>query len=124
MTASSDPSRPADSSSFASSSSASSTGAPYLERGTRAYWRASLALLFAGYATFSLLYCVQPLLPAFSASFDVSPAQSSLSLSLTTAALALAVFVAGFVSEGWSRHRLMTASLTASSLLTLAVAFT
>ena len=124
MTASSDPSRPADSSSFASSSSPSSTGAPYLERGTRAYWRASLALLFAGYATFSLLYCVQPLLPAFSASFDVSPAQSSLSLSLTTAALALAVFVAGFVSEGWSRHRLMTASLTASSLLTLAVAFT
>jgi YNFM family putative membrane transporter len=81
---------------------------PYLERGTRAYWRASVALLFAGYATFSLLYCVQPLLPAFSAAFNVTPAQSSLSLSLSTAALALAVFVAGFVSEGWSRHKLMT----------------
>jgi YNFM family putative membrane transporter len=109
------------------SSSASSPSTPdlaFLERGTRAYWRASLALLFAGYATFSLLYCVQPLLPAFSASFGVSPAQSSLSLSLSTATLAFAVFVAGFVSEGWSRHKLMTASLTASSLLTLAVAFT
>jgi YNFM family putative membrane transporter len=99
------------------------SGLPYLERGTRAYWRASLALLFAGYATFSLLYCVQPLLPAFSASFGVSPAQSSFSLSLTTGTLAFAIFVAGFVSEGWSRHRLMTASLTASSVLTLAVAF-
>jgi MFS transporter, YNFM family, putative membrane transport protein len=96
---------------------------PYLERGTRAYWRACLALLFAGYATFSLLYCVQPLLPAFSQSFDVSPAQSSLSLSLTTAALAGAIFVAGFVSEGWSRRTMMTASLTASSVLTLAAAF-
>ncbi len=99
------------------------SGIPYLERGTRTYWRASLALLFAGYATFSLLYCVQPLLPAFSTTFGVSPAQSSFSLSLTTATLAFAIFVAGFVSEGWSRHRLMTASLTASSLLTLAAAF-
>lgn len=97
-------------------------GAPFLERGSRSYWRASLALLFAGYATFSLLYCVQPLLPAFSASFGVSPAQSSLAVSVTTAVLALAIFAAGFVSEGMSRHRLMTASLTASSLLTLAVA--
>ncbi|CAG4906928.1 MFS transporter [Paraburkholderia gardini] len=99
------------------------SGIPYLERGTRTYWRASLALLFAGYATFSLLYCVQPLLPAFSTAFGVSPAQSSFSLSLTTATLAFAIFVAGFVSEGWSRHRLMTASLTASSVLTLAAAF-
>jgi len=96
---------------------------PYLERGSRAYWHACLALLFAGYATFSLLYCVQPLLPAFSEAFGVSPAQSSLSLSLTTAALAGAIFVAGFVSEGWSRRTMMTASLTASSLLALVTAF-
>jgi len=95
---------------------------PYLERGTRAYWRACLALLFAGYATFSLLYCVQPLLPAFSEAFGVSPAQSSLSLSLTTAALACAIFVAGFVSEGLSRRTMMTASLSASAVLTLAAA--
>ncbi|MBN3727798.1 MFS transporter [Burkholderia sp. Ac-20379] len=96
---------------------------PYLERGTRGYWHASIALLFAGYATFSLLYYVQPLLPEFSATFGVSPAQSSLSLSFATAALALAIFVAGFVSEGLSRHRLMTLSLTLSSLLTVAAAF-
>ncbi|WP_244146633.1 MFS transporter [Paraburkholderia sp. BCC1876] len=107
--------------------SASTSDAPdianltYLERGTRAYWRASIALLFAGYATFSLMYCVQPLLPSFSAAFNVTPAQSSLSLSVTTAALALAIFVAGFVSEGWSRHKLMTMSLTVSALLTIGV---
>ncbi|MGF6844227.1 YNFM family putative membrane transporter [Paraburkholderia youngii] len=100
---------------------ASVSDIPYLERGSRAYWRASLALLFAGYATFSLLYCVQPLLPSFSEAFNVTPAQSSLSLSLSTAALALAIFVAGFVSEGWSRHKLMTLSLTVSSVLTIGV---
>jgi YNFM family putative membrane transporter len=96
--------------------------APFLERGSRAYWRASLALLFAGYATFSLLYCVQPLLPAFSSTFGTTPAQSSLAISLTTGVLALAIFAAGFLSEGLSRHRLMTASLSASALLTLGVA--
>ncbi|MFL6644623.1 MAG: MFS transporter [Paraburkholderia fungorum] len=127
MTASPESNRTAASAVPASSASSSSTAVPepsntpYLERGTRAYWRASIALLFAGYATFSLLYCVQPLLPAFSSAFGVTPAQSSLSLSLTTAALALAIFVAGFVSEGWSRHKLMTASLTLSALLTIAV---
>ncbi|USU16536.1 MFS transporter [Paraburkholderia fungorum] len=127
MTASPESNRAATSAVPASSASSSSTAVPepsntpYLERGTRAYWRASIALLFAGYATFSLLYCVQPLLPAFSSAFGVTPAQSSLSLSLTTAALALAIFVAGFVSEGWSRHKLMTASLTLSALLTIAV---
>lgn len=94
----------------------------YLERGSRAYWRASLALLFAGYATFSLLYCVQPLLPAFSATFGTSPAQSSLAVSLTTAVLACAIFVAGFASEAVSRHTLMTGSLATSAVLTLAVA--
>ncbi|WP_082194677.1 MFS transporter [Paraburkholderia sprentiae] len=94
---------------------------PYLERGSRAYWRASVALLFAGYATFSLLYCVQPLLPSFSDAFNVTPAQSSLALSLSTAALAVAIFVAGFVSEGWSRHKLMTLSLTVSAVLTIGV---
>ncbi len=97
--------------------------APYLERGSRGYWHASVALLCAGFATFSLLYYVQPLLPEFSGAFAVSPAQSSLSLSFATASLALAIFVAGFVSEGLSRHKLMTLSLTASSLFTLAAAF-
>jgi YNFM family putative membrane transporter len=96
---------------------------PYLERGSRAYWRASVALLFAGYATFSLLYCVQPLLPEFTKTFGVSPAQSALSVSVATAALAIAIFVAGFVSEGWSRHQLMTLSLTISSILTIIAAF-
>lgn len=106
----------------ASTPSASTSGA-YLERGSRSYWRASVALLFAGYATFSLLYYVQPLLPEFSKTFGVSPAQSSLALSFSTATLALAVFVAGFVSESLSRHRLMTVSLTLSSLLTIGAAF-
>ncbi|KMZ11572.1 Permease of the major facilitator superfamily [Candidatus Burkholderia humilis] len=96
--------------------------APFLERGSRAYWRASLALLFAGYATFSLLYCVQPLLPEFTKAFGVSPAGSALSVSVSTAALAIAIFIAEFVSESWSRHRMMALSLAAASVLAVIVA--
>ncbi|MFP3608146.1 MFS transporter, partial [Paraburkholderia sp. SIMBA_053] len=44
-----------------------------------------------------------------------------LTVSLSTAALAVSIFTAGFVSEGWSRHKLMTMSLTASALLTIGV---
>lgn len=117
MTSSPAPNRPA------ASATLSLDPTPYLERGSRAYWHAAIALLFAGYATFSLLYCVQPLLPEFTKAFGVSPAQSALSVSVTTASLAVAIFAAGFVSEGWSRHKLMTLSLTASSLLTIIVAF-
>nr|WP_284506881.1 MFS transporter [Caballeronia sp. GAFFF1] len=79
-------------------------------------------MLFAGYATFSLLYCVQPLLPEFTKGFGVSPAVSALAVSVSTAALAVAIFIAGFVSESWSRHRLMTLSLLASSVLTVIAA--
>lgn len=94
----------------------------YLHRGSRAYWRAALALLAAGYATFSLLYCVQPLLPAFSADFGVSAAQSSLAVSLSTGALAIAVLIAGFASDAWSRRALMTTSLLVSAVLTIIAA--
>ncbi|CAA9476768.1 MAG: hypothetical protein AVDCRST_MAG25-2477 [uncultured Rubrobacteraceae bacterium] len=53
----------------------------------------------AGLATFAMLYCTQPLLPTFSAEFGVTPAVMSLSLSATTATLAVALVVAGSFSE-------------------------
>jgi MFS transporter, YNFM family, putative membrane transport protein len=104
---------------------AAPSGAPeiaYLTPGTQAYRRANLALLLAGFATFSLLYCVQPLLPLFSRDFQVSPAASSLSLSFTTGFLAVSIFVGGLCSDRLNRRTLMTVSLCASALLNLLAA--
>ena len=56
-------------------------------------------MFLAGFATFSLLNCVQALLPEFAQDFHVGPAQSSLALSLTTASLAIAILCADAVSE-------------------------
>ncbi|MCB8819528.1 MFS transporter [Microvirga rosea] len=90
-----------------------------LESGTPAFRRLNLALFAAGFATFAILYCVQPLLPVFSQEFQVSAAVSSLSLSLSTGMLALAMLVTGSVSEVLGRKPLMVAALFSSAVLTL-----
>ncbi len=88
----------------------------------RRYRLASFALLLAGFATFAALYDVQPLLPALAKQFDVVPATASLALSATTIALAVALFVAGSVSETIGRKLPIVASLAASSVITCACA--
>lgn len=90
-----------------------------LVSGTPAFRRLNLALFAAGFATFAILYCVQPLLPVFSEEFHVSPAVSSLSLSLTTGLLAVSMLITGTLSEVWGRKPIMVASLLASSILTV-----
>jgi len=94
-----------------------------VSRGSPEYRRISFALFLAGFSTFSLLYCVQPLLPEFAAEFQIGPAASSLALSLTTGCLALAIFCAGALSEGAGRRGLMFISMMLGALLNLAAAF-
>jgi len=94
----------------------------FLQRGTARFRQANLALFAAGFATFVLLYCVQPLMPVFAAEFGVSAAASSLSLSLTTGVLAPMLIVAGSLSEAGSRKAVMALSLTASASLSIAAA--
>ncbi|MFC5082341.1 MFS transporter [Microvirga arabica] len=87
--------------------------------GTPAFRRLNLALFAAGFSTFAILYCVQPLLPEFSREFQVSAAVSSRSLSLSTGLLAVAMLVAGSLSEVLGRKPIMVASLLLSALLTI-----
>lgn len=94
----------------------------HLMRGTGAYRRATLALFCAGFATFALLYCVQPLLPLLAQHFSVSAAGSSLALSLTTLSLALCLLVSGALAESWGRKPVMAAALGLASLLGIACA--
>ncbi len=94
----------------------------FLVRGTQPYRRASLAFFMSGFSTFALLYCVQPLMPIFAHDFGVSPAASSLSLSLSTGFLAVAIFLAAAVSERFGRRSLMFVSLLGASICTIACA--
>jgi MFS transporter, YNFM family, putative membrane transport protein len=94
----------------------------FMRHGTPAFRRANLAMFAAGVATFGLLYCVQPLMPEFSWQFHVSAAQSALSLSLTSAVLAVTMLFAGPVSDAWGRKTVMTLSLLSSALIVLLTA--
>ncbi|KRE96781.1 hypothetical protein ASG87_15775 [Frateuria sp. Soil773] len=102
--------------------SSAATPAPdpgWIRHGTAAFRRTNLALFAAGFATFGLLYCVQPLMPEFSRHYGIGEASSALSLSLTTGVLAFAMLFAGGLSDAWGRKSVMVASLLSSALLVL-----
>lgn len=86
----------------------------YLQKGTPAYRRASAILFIAGFSTFATLYCVQPLMPQFVHDFGVTPAESSLALSLSTAALGVMMLFAAMLSDQFGRKVMMVGSLLLS----------
>jgi MFS transporter, YNFM family, putative membrane transport protein len=90
--------------------------------GESGYRRITVALFAAGVATFALIYSTQALLPEFPRAFGVSPAQSTLTVSLTTIALGVTLLVAGPVSEVVGRTRLIHLSLAASAVVGVACA--
>jgi YNFM family putative membrane transporter len=92
-------------------------------RGTAGFRRATWALFAAGLATFMTLYGVQALLPAFASALHLSPAASSLTVSVSTAAMAVGVVPLTALSDAWSRTGMMTLSLSASAVLGVAGAF-
>lgn len=94
----------------------------YIKKGTRDFRKVNIALFAAGFITFANLYITQPVLPEFAREFHVSPALASLSLSLTTFALAISLVIFGSLSEAWGRKRLMTISIFSASILTLVIA--
>ena len=91
--------------------------------GSARYLRASLGLFLAGFATFSLLYCPQPLLPTLSRAFAVDAATASLSISVVTAALALSIVGAATLSDLKGRRSVMLISLLTASALNAVAAF-
>ncbi|WP_350326632.1 MFS transporter [Pectobacterium aroidearum] len=101
----------------------SSGKTPYITRGTPQFMRVTLALFSAGLATFALLYCVQPLLPVLSQDFGISPATSSLSLSVSTVMLAFGLLFTGPLSDTIGRKNVMVVSLMLAALCTVICAF-
>ncbi len=90
--------------------------------GSEGYRRVLVALFAAGMATFVLLYDVQALLPEFVDAFGVSPTQSTLVMSLPTAALAVSLLLFGPLSEVVGRTRLIHVSLASSAAIAVGCA--
>ncbi|MCX5509450.1 MFS transporter [Pseudomonas sp. BJa3] len=94
----------------------------WIEKGTPAFMKTVLALFSGGFATFALLYCVQPMMPLLSQEFSINAAQSSLVLSVSTAMLAIGLLVTGPISDRIGRKPVMVFALLCAALSTLASA--
>jgi YNFM family putative membrane transporter len=87
--------------------------------GTPTFKRTNRALFFSGFSCFALLYSVQPLLPLLGHEFALTPAQSSLALSVSTAALAISLLLSSMLSDRIGRKPLMGAALTIAAAMTV-----
>lgn len=77
------------------------------------------AMFFGGFSCFALLYCVQPLMPLLSQEFALTPAQGSLSLSISAAVMAVVLVASSTLSDRIGRKPLMVAALAVAALMTL-----
>ena len=89
--------------------------------GTPEFRKTNIAVFSCGFSIFAILYCPQPVLPQLVQEFGVTPATSSLAVSLTAIVMAVAMLFASSLSEVVGRKALMLGALVGSSLLTLAL---
>ncbi|WLR50625.1 MFS transporter [Bacillus tianshenii] len=82
----------------------------------RKFWMALSALGVASILTFSNLYMVHPILPAFVKEFHISPTTASLSLSLSVLSMICGLLYFGFLSDRSGRVGLMKVTLLLSIL--------
>lgn len=94
-----------------------------IHAGSPAFKRINRAMVFGGFSTFALLYCVQPLMPLLAHQFTLTPAQSSLALSVSSFALALSLLFSSVVSDRIGRKPMMVAAMMGGAVLTVASAF-
>ena len=91
----------------------------FIEKGTPMFMRTVLALFSGGFATFALLYCVQPMMPMLSHEYGINAAQSSLILSVATGMLAIGLLVTGPISDAIGRKPVMVSALFSAALFTV-----
>jgi YNFM family putative membrane transporter len=90
-----------------------------MRRGSPEFRRTAFAMLASGFATFALLYCVQPLMPVLAQAFSLNAAASSLVLSISTGLLAAGLVITGPISDAFGRKPIMVAALFGAALGTL-----
>ena len=94
-----------------------------IEAGSPAFRRANLAMFVGGFATFSMLYATQPILPRLASDFAVAPTTASLSVAAGTAALAAMLIPASVLSDRYGRRPVMRGALALAAIVALASAF-
>lgn len=95
----------------------------YIQKGTPQYWRAISALFLGTLASFGIMYCTQPLIPVFSKQFGLSPSVASLSMSVTSAGVAVAMSMIATLAGFLDRKLTMVISLSGATVIVAILAF-
>lgn len=94
----------------------------YAMPGSRRLRLIQAGILLTGLSVFAQLYLFQPLLRGLGEHFNLDVATASLSVSLSTAGMALGLFLYLFWADGLSRRRVISFSMVVSALCTLSAA--
>ncbi|MGH0429390.1 MFS transporter [Bacillus mycoides] len=95
----------------------------YIQKGTKTYTNASIALFLGGFVTFATLYATQPLLPILAKDFGVSAPAASITLSITTGIMAIMMLIVATISDVIGRKRIMVVSMFLTSIIGVLTAF-
>src|SRR5699024_11465399 len=91
----------------------------YVTKGSKTYIKIIVALFISGFTIFSILYSVQPLIPHFTKSFNVSETMARLALSSSTLTLAFSMLFFVVISEVLGRKTIMIFLVLSVSILAL-----
>jgi YNFM family putative membrane transporter len=97
--------------------------AALVKKESKSFLQINIAFFIAGFTIFTVLYCVQPLMPYFVEHFAVSETKASLSLSVSTFTLAISLLFFGVISEVFGRKKVMVFSVIGTSLLACVLPF-
>lgn len=95
----------------------------YIQKGTKTYTNASIALFLGGFVTFATLYETQPLLPILAKDFGISAPAASITLSITTGIMAIMMLIVATISDVIGRKRIMVVSMFLTSIIGVLTAF-
>src|SRR5699024_7877742 len=87
------------------------------------YWKILLGLGFASFFIFAAIYCLQPLLPLFTKSFQISVTYASLSVSLSILGLIIGLMITGFLSDRTGRLFFIHLSISLTALILILIPF-
>ncbi len=90
-----------------------------IESGSRAFWRATIALCIGSFMVFSNVYVTQPILPELQREFALTTLEVSWSFTVTTLMLGLSLLFYGPLSDAVGRRSLMLLSMAGVCLCTL-----
>ena len=88
-------------------------------KGSSRFRQIKWGIFFVGVSVFAQLYNFQPLLPQISSYFQIAPSQSSLTVSFSTAGMALGLLIFAFIADQFERKKIILFALFTSTLLTL-----